>query len=169
MTDDRPYEKALKRAYRLLAYRGRSVPELRTRLWQAGFNEDVAERVVERLRTQGYLDDETFARDWARNCAASKLWGDRKIALSLKEKGVGEETIAVAIEAARREIDERTAMKKLLAKGRRAWGRGGGASEALSMKEKARIYRNLLGRGFDPGRIHDVLGAMEEEFIDDRE
>ena len=82
------HEKAKQRAFRLLAMRARSEKELRSKLREKGFDESVVEAVASRLRELNYLNDESFAREWARNLAVNKLFGNRRIEASLMEKGV---------------------------------------------------------------------------------
>jgi len=110
MGDDRSYEKALQRALRLLLYRGRSIQEMQTRLKEKGFREDIVGQVVTRLIELHYLDDGLFAREWARSCAVNKLWGNVKIAVSLREKGVPKELIDEALAQAREELSEHAAI-----------------------------------------------------------
>jgi hypothetical protein len=92
MADDPEYEKGLQKAYRLLAVRARSERELRTRLKEKMFDGQVIDRVIARLYELNYLDDEAFARQWARRLAVDKLSGNRRIELSLLEKGVDRTT-----------------------------------------------------------------------------
>lgn len=163
MDDDRAYDKAMQRALRLLLYRGRSVKELRTRLQEKGFRNDIVEQVVERLLELRYLDDGIFAREWARSCAVNKLWGNTRIAVSLREKGVSGDHIDEALLYAREELSEREAIRRLV--GKRL--RGGDRPGELPVKEKMRLARSLAGRGFPQPLIYDILrGLQEESFVD---
>jgi len=163
MGDDRSYEKALQRALRLLLYRGRSIQEMQTRLKEKGFREDIVGQVVTRLIELHYLDDGLFAREWARSCAVNKLWGNVKIAVSLREKGVPKELIDEALAQAREELSEHAAIERLVEKRfRRGIAPGG-----IPVKEKMRLARNLAGRGFPQPLIFDILrGLQEESFVD---
>jgi len=167
MEDTGLYEKALKKAFRLLAIRSRSTQELRAKLLERDFGKDVTQRVIKRLSEVGYLDDAAFARGWARYCAVNRLWGDRRIVLSLKEKGISGPLITEAIEHARGEITEVKAVEKVIEK---KYGKKRVSeldSETLVFKEKRRIVQNLRGRGFPPQIIFDVLGKPKEECADE--
>lgn len=54
-------------ASRYLSYRPRSESELRTQLHRRGFNDDVIEATLTKLREQGLVDDTSFARFWKEN------------------------------------------------------------------------------------------------------
>ena len=82
MDDDPLYEKARQKALRYLAYRSRSVEEVRSKLADQGFDDAVIKKVIDRFCDLGYLDDSNFAGQWARSLATHRLWGDRKIAAS---------------------------------------------------------------------------------------
>lgn len=152
------YEKAKDKALRLLLYRGRSTAELRLRLRENGFKKSIIEKVIDRLSKLKYLNDDLFAREWARSCAVNKLWGNRKISLSLREKGITAEVIEKSIEEARKEIAEKEAVKRILEKRFR--------KRDLSLitieKEKNRLAQTLMGKGFSSGLIFDALGKLEE-------
>jgi regulatory protein len=152
---------ALQKAYRLLSMRPHSEKEMGKKLREKGFPLAVVKEALEKLHELKYLDDELFARQWARNLAVNKLWGNRKIIISLQEKGVSAELISAAIDEARREIFEEEAITFLIKKK---------ASRiklaALDLKEKKRIFQNLLGRGFSAGLILNKLGRIAQDEFD---
>jgi regulatory protein len=66
---------------------------------------DIGERVLQRLREKGYVDDGRFARFWVEN---------RKLSAELSAKGIDRETIEVTFGASERaETDE---LRKVIAK-----------------------------------------------------
>ncbi len=81
-------------ALRLLSYRPRSEAELRQRLARRGFEPEGIEASLERLRRQGLVDDEAFARFWQENrdsFSPRSSWLTRQ---ELHRKGVPAEVIA---------------------------------------------------------------------------
>ncbi|MBW2561030.1 MAG: regulatory protein RecX [Deltaproteobacteria bacterium] len=154
--DDPLYEKAQKKALRYLAYRGRSVAEVRSKLAEKGFDEAVIKKVIDRFCDLGYLDDGNFAGQWAKSLAIHRLWGDRKIEASLREKGISIDLIAEAIAGAREEKGQRCAIQDLVEKRLRSEP----ACEVFSYKGKRRLTQTLAGRGFPVGLILDVLREM---------
>ncbi len=159
MSED-PQERALKKAYRLLALRSHSGMELSAKLRTAGFAESVIAGTLARCRELGYLDDGRFARQRARELAVNRLLGDRRIALDLREKGIPEDLCREAIAAAREELDAGEAIERLLQKKLPATV---GAPGTDHRRQKERIIRGLLGKGFSQGLIFSKLKRTEED------
>ena len=148
---------ALQKAYRLLSLRPHSEKELEKKLREKGFSLVVVKEALEKLHELKYLDDALFARQWARNLAVNKRGGNRKIIISLREKGVMAELISAAIDETRREISEEEAITFLIKK--KASRR---KVDALDLKEKKRIFQSLQGRGFPAGLILNRLGKFAQ-------
>lgn len=155
MTDknaDAVLAKALQKAFRLLSLRARSERELREKLREKGFAESVLNKVMAKLADLKYLDDTSFAGQWARNFAVNKLYGNRRIQISLREKGIPDAMIDRAIEEARSELSEKAAIEKLIKKkidGRKSTG--------IDIRDKQRLYRWLMGKGFAADMIYEKL------------
>ena len=152
---------AKQKAYRLLALRPHSEKELEKKLREKGFPAVVIKETLEKLLDLKYLNDASFAVSLARNLAVNKLWGDKKIALGLQEKGVPARLINDAIASARQDMTEENAIAILIKK--RAAKK---KTVALDIKEKQRIFQSLMGRGFPPGLILNQLGKAVEEDTD---
>lgn len=152
---------AKQKAYRILSMRPHSEQELENKLREKGFPAVVIKETLEKLHDLKYLNDASFAIGWARNLAANKLWGNRKIIASLHEKGVATQLIDDAITAVRLEIPEEEAIavlvKKKAAKKKPA---------DFDVKEKHKLFQSLMGRGFPPGLILNKLGRIKKEDID---
>ncbi len=100
------------------------------------------------------MDDESFAKQWTRNLAVNRLYGNRKIEMSLLEKGIGRKIIEQAIPLVRKEISEKEAINILIEKkfkGRKV--------VELGEKERRRLAQNLMGRGFPAVLVFEVLGG----------
>jgi regulatory protein len=101
-------QQAHEAALRLLTYRPRSEAELRYRLARRGLPPLVVQEAVARLREQGLLDDEAFARYWVEARQQSSPRGRRLLRRELAAKGIATETTRQALatvaeeEAARR-------------------------------------------------------------------
>ena len=162
MRDDPLRENAEKKAFRLLTLRAHSEKELAAKLDERGFSEDVVAGVLEKCRELGYLNDEKFARQRARELAVNRLLGDRRIVLDLREKGIPEALSRQAIEEVRAEIGEEKAIEAILRRRGRAK-----ATDAMDEKEKARLMRSLLGKGFPTGLVYRKLKTAKEEEVHD--
>ena len=149
---------AQQKAYRLLSLRPHSAREVEKKLREKGFPAAVIKEALEKLHDLKYLNDSSFASQWARNLAVNKLCGNRKIIASLKEKGVAVNLIDQAIEEVRQEMPEEEAVALLIRK--KMAGKKDGLQD---IKEKKKIFQSLLGRGFPAGLILNNLGKIAEE------
>ncbi|MDO9559431.1 MAG: regulatory protein RecX [Syntrophales bacterium] len=162
MAVDPEYEKGLQKAYRLLAVRARSEKELRTKLKEKKFDDQVADRIIARLYELSYLDDEAFARQWARRMAVDKLSGNRRIGISLQEKGVDRATCEQVLAEIRQDVPEREAIRQVIRKKLR-----GGKLQRQDGRGKRSLAQHLLGRGFTPDLIYEMIREAEEGCRDD--
>lgn len=138
----------------MLSVRARSVRELSQRLRSKGHEPQAVAAEMERLIELGFLHDGNFARERARAMLRSKGWGPRKLRADLARRGVAADLIDLAIAAAYEEFDpdailRREALKRF---GERI------LAEDVDPKLKNKAYRFLLGRGFEPEAIRDLLG-----------
>lgn len=157
------YEKAKQRAFRLLAMRARSEKELRSKLKERGFDESIVEAVAARLRELQYLNDESFARQWTHNLAVNRLLGNKRIEASLREKGVPRAIAVQVVTEVREEISEQEAIRALIRKKEEK------SSIKMDKREKRRLARRLMEKGFPPDLIFDMLITSKEEFTDEGE
>jgi len=157
-------EKAKQKAFRLLAVRARSEKELKSKLKEKGFDEAIVGEVTARLRELKFLDDKSFAGQWARNLGVNRLLGDRRITLSLREKGIPPPLIEEAIAGLRGEMSETEAMM--------SWVRKKMKSQDIAkmdVGDKRRLAASLMGKGFPPDLIFNMLNRSKEEFVNEGE
>jgi regulatory protein len=162
MSEDLAYEKGLQQAYRLLAARARSERELRTKLKEKKFDPPVVDRIVARLYELTYLDDEAFARQWARHLAMDKLSGNRRIEMNLQEKGICKAICEQVIAEIRQEAPEKEAIRQLIRKKLK-----GARLQKQDGREKRRLAQHLLCRGFAPDLIFEMIREAEGVYQDD--
>jgi regulatory protein len=80
-------------AVRFLGYRPRSETEIKERLQRHGFEGDIVEIVISKLKEQGLVDDRAFARFWTENRESFSPHSQYFTRRELKQKGVAEEII----------------------------------------------------------------------------
>jgi regulatory protein len=95
-------EVALVKAYNFLSYRARTDKELRDRLAKYGFEEPVANEVMDRLTRGGFVNDGQFAAQWVENRSEFRPRGARALRMELRQKGVKD----AAIDQALNDLDE---------------------------------------------------------------
>lgn len=86
-------EDVYQKAIAFLSYRPRSAREVEQRLRKKGFTPDQIGAVMERLRSQKYIDDHEFARFWVGNRMTFNPRGPRLLRSELRQKGVPAEIV----------------------------------------------------------------------------
>lgn len=155
---DEQYVQAKQRALDYLAHKPRTEEEVRRKLRRQDLPTPVIEDVVARLYELSYLDDEAYARDYARNRFSSKKYGPDRIERELVERGIdrhiAEETVADLF--ADRDV---TAVARTHAEKR--WERL--ADEEDPRRRKQKLYRYLRRRGFSSDIIYPILDDLERD------
>ena len=151
---DRAWQ-AREAALHLLAVRPRAAVELARRLRMKGYEPEVADEVIERLRELGMIDDAAFAETVVRDRVRLRPSGARRLASELRAKGVDEE---VAREAIRDTLEgEGTDERELALRAAEKW-------RARPGEERDRARRRLHGflarRGFGGETIRDVIDEV---------
>ena len=150
--------KATNRALHFLGYRNRSESEVRARLQRDEWADEVIERVIIRLRDQGFLNDEKFAENWVENRSHSRPRGARMLQQELRQKGVERETIDAAMPDDETEMENaNSALQKLMRSKERAWEK----LEERDRRDKAIAF--LMRRGFNYSVAKNAWTKMLEE------
>jgi len=145
-------------AVELLARRPLSEAELRERLDGRAHDPDDVERVVERLRAASYLDDERLALDLIL-FRSRKGHGPERTSEEIRRRGVGEEAIRRAWEAAARDydIDPREILRLRV---RRHLQK---EAQPLDQRQLRRVYNALLRAGFAATDVRSELDPFLDE------
>lgn len=158
-----PLEQAKALALRVLAFHARTAAQLRRRLGQAGHSAE-ADEVLAWLARLGYVDDAAWARATARSLTRPGRLGPRAAERRLAAAGIAPEEARAAVAealaqaAAAGEEPAEVALCRALA-GRRTGGR---PAAGLPDRERARLARFLLGRGFSPEAVQRVVGLRAD-------
>jgi len=92
-------ERALQQALLFLSYRARSESEIRQNLRKHEIPEVVIEQTLERLRQDGFANDNQFAKAWVENRGTFRPRSRRMLAMELRQKGLGDESVKSALES----------------------------------------------------------------------
>src|SRR5687768_5921267 len=138
-------------ALRMLARRDLSEAQIRERLARRGHASDAVDRAVARLAQEGAVDDRRVAAAIAHTETAIKRRGRRRVERQIEHAGISRSTARAAVDEVFGALDEETlleaALDRRLRRGRMIDGPG----------EFARLYRYLIGQGFDPDRVIQTL------------
>lgn len=141
---------AMTRALNLLGYRARSASEIRDRLSRAGYAPETVDTILSRLEELGYLDDEEYARNLARE--KSRKYGPRRVYTDLRKNGVDESIIQTVLEE---EFSETSERKAASAAATRRYNTGEGSDA-----QARRVYGFLARRGYSA----DICAEVAREY-----
>ena len=91
-------EEALAKIQRYCAYQDRCHQEVRTRLLDMGVYADWLEEIIVQLIEENFLNEERFARSFARGKFRIKQWGRNRIRQELKKRNISAYCIRMAME-----------------------------------------------------------------------
>lgn len=155
-SDKKPYRKTLTpkeaklKAADYCAYQERSQKEVRNKLYQYGLYKDDVEEIISDLVTEGFINEERFAKAYVGGKFRIKKWGRIKILQGLKQHNISNYCINKGIA----EIDEEeyfSTLQSLVKK----------KSEQLDQSDryifKRKLANYLTQKGFEPHLIWDML------------
>lgn len=137
------------RAMNLLMVKDRTEGELRRRLKQDGYNEEIIDIALAYVQSYGYIDDKRYVTNYL-NYSTGKL-SKRALSRKLMEKGLKRDLVDQAVAEA--DIDDRTRLQALM-------NQHYGDITLKEPKERQRIYNYFLRRGFS---YQDILSVMKEQ------
>ena len=153
---DGSQQEALRRAFKFLSYRPRSEAEVRTKLGRLGFPQKSVDTTLEKLRSLSLLNDEAFARDWARGRAEGRSYGPLRIERELRQKGIAELLIRQVVQETFGQEEGKERARGLVAK--RFRGKDLGDRKILH-----RAMSFLQRRGYRSSVIAEVLKQPVDE------
>jgi len=145
--------RAVEQAARFLGRRPHSAAELRHKLRQKDFAEDAITAALERMRQQGYVDDQAFARFWVEDRLRFRPMGLRALRHGLRQKGVA----AAVIEAALADVDSADAAW------RAARSRLRRLRHLAPEAQRNKLWAFLQRRGFAADLCHEVVAGVLAE------
>lgn len=146
------YEQALKKLQHYCAYQDRCHSEVRTKLLDLGVYGMDLENIITELISDNFLNEERFARSYARGKFRMKKWGRSKITINLKKKRIS----AYCIKKAMTEIDEeeyRETLKEIINK-----RMGDVENWDYALFQKTGKY--ALQKGYESHIVWDIISKM---------
>ena len=139
--------RAKKRAMHLLEKQDRTKANLTQKLLESGYPKCAVDEAVSYVESYHYIDDDRYARNYIRYHQDGK--SRRRIYEDLYKKGVEKSVIELALKEEYSSSEEDQILALLEKKG----------FDVLKadMKEKSRMYRFLMGRGFSYQTIDRIL------------
>ncbi len=151
MTGRTTLNEALTKLQRFCASRDRCHSEVRTKLISLKVYGDDLEEIISQLITDGFLNEERFAKSYARGKFRISRWGRTKILYGLRSKKVADYCIQKGLQ----EIDEEeyiAVLDDLI--GKKLKGES-------SFEAKRKVVASLQGKGFEQGLILERMKAIK--------
>ncbi|MEA2489080.1 MAG: regulatory protein, partial [Acidobacteriota bacterium] len=131
----------------------------RRKLQRRQFTTDEIDDALVRLHAEKWLDDERFAGAFVR-ARANKRIGKSRIRRELQSAGVGQETVAAAIEQHVDPEREQEQLLELMRKRARALTRRHGEGYVLTDQGRNKLTGYLLKQGYDAGLVYQALKEL---------
>lgn len=100
---------AKQKIYRYCAYQERSHQEVKDKLYEYGLHRNEVDEILSHLITEGFLNEERFAKAFAGGKFRIKQWGRIKIVHELEARGLTKNCIKIGL----KEIDEASYLETL--------------------------------------------------------
>lgn len=130
-----------------ISYSQKSTYEIRQKLKEQKFSEDVIEKIIAYLDSYGFLDDEAYVKAYIRDKDEVSNWSRGKIRFMLKRKHIDDNLIEDYIYTI---SDEREAEKAGFFADKKI-------KNDFSYENRAKVFRHLASKGFDVDIINQVL------------
>ena len=143
---------ALEKMKKYCAYQERCQSEVRQKLYGFGLNNDEIENALCSLIEQNFINEERFAKTFARGKFRQKKWGKVKIKQHLKQKQISDYCIKTALE----EIDTEDYLATLdlvLSKKEEL------LNEENNFINKQKIAKHAINKGFENDLVWNYLNG----------
>jgi regulatory protein len=134
-------------ALKMLAGRELSEAQVRQRLARRQHDPDDIDRAIERLKAGGYIDDARAAAVIARREITVRRRGKLRVSGRLRAAGISRAVADRAVQQVFQDVDADALLDSALEKRMR------GRTRIGDEKEIQRLYRYLVGQGFEPDRV----------------
>jgi len=140
-------------ALKMLARRELSEAQIRQRLQRRGHAQDEIEAAIERLKSERAIDDERVAGAIARTETSLKRRGRLRVAQELARAGIAKSTTRAAIDQTFDDLDDDALLQQALNR------RLKNDRPIEDDREFQRLYRYLVGQGFESDKILNALNS----------
>jgi regulatory protein len=136
---------------KMLGRRELSEQQVRQRLARKQYSQDDIDEAVARLRAERAINDQRVAEAIARMETGIRKRGKVRVRIQLERAGIAKETARTAIDDVFGAIDDDALLQSSLQKRLR------GRDTIADDREFARLFRYLIGQGFESDRVMKAL------------
>ena len=138
---------------KMLGRRELSEQQVRQRLARKQYSQDDIDEAVARLRAERAINDQRVAEAIARTETGIRKRGKVRVRIQLERAGIAKETARMAIDGVFGALDDDALLQSSLQKRLR------GRDTIADDREFARLFRYLIGQGFESDRVMKALKA----------
>jgi len=149
-------EEAKRSMERYCVYQDRCHQEIEKKLKGMRMIPEACEVILLHLMEHDFLNEERFARSFARGKFRIKQWGRRRIERELKQRDIS----AYNVKAGLSEITPEAYEKTFLEVSRKRFN---GIREPDQYKKRKKVADYLLRKGFESHKVYEVLKDLEGE------
>ena len=135
------------------AYQERCHKEVVEKLVSYGMFSDAREHIIAHLIQENYLNEERFAKSFARGKFKIKKWGKNRIVQELKHRNISKYNIQIAL----KEISEKEYLSTLDSIAKKRWLE---IKESHPLKKKKKLVSYLTYRGWESHLIYEKIGEL---------
>ncbi|MDO8968058.1 regulatory protein RecX [Algoriphagus sp.] len=136
------------------AYQERSQWEVRRKLYEKGIKGDGAEELIAEMIGTDFLNEERFARAFARGKFRLKHWGRLRITRELKMRDISPRLIQYGLS----EIDPEEYYDTLLTQAEKKWEK---SLERDPYKKRYKVIQYLMSRGFEQDLVQEAVSGLQ--------
>ena len=146
-------EQAKQKALRYCAYQERSHQEVKNKLYELGLNSSDADELLTYLITEGFLNEERYAKLFAGGKFRIKHWGRIKITHALESKGLSQKCIRIGLKEIE-EDDYLQTLEKLVTE------RASEHDDETTFIARDKISKALIQKGYEPELVWKTLKKL---------
>lgn len=142
-----------KKIYHYCAYQERAHQEVKNKLYDLGLSSLEVDEMISHLITEGYLNEERFAKAFAGGKFRLKNWGKVKIIQALETKGLTKNCIASGL----KEINEADYIKTIESL---IWKKLEQLDEQNLFIKRDKLAKYVIQKGFEPELVWQLIKEM---------
>jgi regulatory protein len=143
-------QEALNKIFRYCAYQERSHNEVKNKLFEYGLRSAQVDEILSHLITEGFLNEERYAKAFAGGKFRVMKWGRLKIQRELESSGVSSRNIASGLAEITTSDYSHTLLRLIKKKSNQV-------TDENIYSRKNKIARFVIGKGFEPELVWQVV------------
>ncbi|NBI27436.1 regulatory protein RecX [Chengkuizengella marina] len=155
VVEDEELQIIQRQAIRMISRRVKSRYELKQKLSDKGYEENLIDLTLDQLEKTKYIDDYSYALNLANHRIKYQKKGLKWIEQELSQKGISKVTMNQVIQ----ELDKELEFKAAYQLAKKRWDLQSGQPT----KKKSKISSFLMRRGFDYSLIRNIIDKIEKE------